>query len=170
MVNMDEPLPERVRQSLVLLLHELVDGPPGREAYVLNPGDRGLLASLDQLSAEAASARPQERSSIASHVDHVRYGLELMNRWTRGENPWSDADYSGSWARQTVNDDAWKALRAALRKEAHDWIGAVGTERSLDRVALGGVLGSVVHLAYHLGAIRQLSRAASGPSDPGRSA
>jgi hypothetical protein len=169
MANMDEPLPERVRESLVQLLHELVDGPPGGEAYVLNPGDHGLLTSLDQLSAEAASARPQDRSSIAAHVDHVRYGLELMNRWMRGENPWSDADHSVSWTRQTVNDEAWKALRAALRKEAHDWIGAVDTERPLDRVALGGLLGSVAHLAYHLGAIRQLSRAASGPPDPGRS-
>ena len=169
MTSIDEPLPEHVRQTLVLLLHELVDGPPGREAYVLNPGDPGLLASLDRLTAEAASARPQERSSIASHVDHVRYGLELMNRWTRGENPWSDADYSGSWRRQTVSDEAWAALRTSLRKEAHDWVGTVGRERPLDRVALAGVLGSVVHLAYHLGAIRQLSRAASGPPDPGRS-
>jgi hypothetical protein len=168
MASMDEPLSERVREVVVLLLHELVDGPPGREAYALNPGDRGLLASLDRLSAEEASARPQDRSSIASHVDHLRYGFELLNRWTRGENPWRDADFSPSWTRQTVNDEGWKTLRGALRREAHDWIAAVGRERPLDRVALGGVLGSVVHLGYHLGAIRQLSRAAAGPRDPGR--
>ena len=162
MTSIDEPLPARVRETVVLLLRELLDG-PGAEGYVLNPGDRGLLASLDGLTAEAASARPQERSSIASHVDHVRYGLELMNRWTRGENPWSDAAYAASWTRQSVSDESWTSLRAGLRKEAQDWIGAVGRERPLDRVALAGVLGSVVHLAYHFGAIRQLARAAAGP-------
>jgi hypothetical protein len=169
MTESNQPLPDLVRESVVLLLHELVDGPPGSEAYVLNPGDRGLLASLDRLSADVASARPQDRSSVAAHVDHLRYGFELMNRWMRGENPWSDADHSTSWTRQTVNDEAWTTLRAALRKEAHDWIGVVGTERPLDRVALAGVLGSVVHLAYHLGAIRQVAQVAAGPRDPGRS-
>ena len=170
MAESNEPLSDRVRESVVQLLHELVDGPPGAEAFMLNPGDRGLLASLDQLSAEAASARSQNRSSVAAHVDHLRYGFELLNRWTRGENPWSDANYSASWKRQTVDDEAWARLRGALRQEAHDWMEAVGRERPLDRVALGGVLGSVGHLAYHLGAIRQLSQAASGPPDPGRSA
>ena len=47
MADIENSLPERVRETVVLLLRELVDGPPGREAYVLNPGDRGLLASLD---------------------------------------------------------------------------------------------------------------------------
>ena len=41
--------------SLTLLFAELVDGPSPDEAYMLNGGDRGLLRSLDGLSAEAAS-------------------------------------------------------------------------------------------------------------------
>jgi hypothetical protein len=31
---------------------------------------------------------------------------------------------------------------------------------------LNGVVGSIAHLAYHLGAIRQIDRAARGPADP----
>ena len=85
-----KPLDAVLRETLAGLLRELVDGPPGSFAYVLNPGDRGLLASLDELSAEAASAQPGGRSSIAAHVDHLRYGLELLNRWARGEDPWGD--------------------------------------------------------------------------------
>jgi hypothetical protein len=32
-----------------------------------------------------------------------------------------------------------------------------------DDVGLGSAVGSIPHLAYHLGAIRQLAQAASGP-------
>ena len=66
---------------MVTLLRELLYGPPKEFAFVLNPGDAGLLASLDKLSAEQASARPDGRSSIAAHVDHLHYGLSLLNRW-----------------------------------------------------------------------------------------
>ncbi len=133
-------------------------------AYVLNQGDPGLLASLDVLSAADASARPGGRSSVAAHVDHVRYGLELLNRWAHGEeNPWASADFAASWKRQQVSEDGWRELRAQLRQQAHDWMDAAGKLQDFSEVALTGSLGSVVHLAYHVGAIRQLSAAASGP-------
>ena len=59
---------------------ELVNGAPKDGAYMLNGGDVGLLGSLDKLSAQAASALTPTGSSIAAHVDHLRYGLSLMNR------------------------------------------------------------------------------------------
>jgi len=161
-------IPEPIRRTLVTLLRELIDGPPGEAAYMLNVGDRGLLGSLDGLAAEAASARPNGRSSVAAHVDHVRYGLSLMNRWVGGEkNPWAAADWSESWKRVRVSGDEWTALRADLRREAHAWMDGAGRERSVDEIALAGMIGSVAHLAYHLGAIRQLAPAAAGPPERG---
>ena len=44
--------------QLVKLLSELLDGPASDASWVLNPGDAGLLASLDRLSAAQASAIP----------------------------------------------------------------------------------------------------------------
>ena len=152
---------------MVMLLRELVDGPPGRAAYILNVGDPGLLASLDRLTAEMASARPQGRSSVAAHVDHLRYGFELLNRWSHGEDPWRDSDYAASWKRQTVTDEEWATLRANLRREANAWIDAVGRGRPMSDPELGGVIGSIAHLGYHLGAIRQLTQAAAGPPERG---
>lgn len=161
-------IPEPIRRTLVTLLRELIDGPPGEAAYMLNVGDRGLLGSLDGLTAEAASARPNGRSSVAAHVDHVRYGLSLLNRWVGGEkNPWAAADWSESWKRVRVSDDEWTSLRAGLRREAHAWMDGAGRERSVDDIALAGMIGSVAHLAYHLGAIRQLAPAAAGPPERG---
>ena len=121
------------QQSMVTLLRELFYGPPKAFAFVLNPGDAGLLASLDKLSAEQASARPEGRSSIAAHVDHLAYGLSLVNRWARGEeDPFTEADYAASWTRQVVNDEQWRALRKKLADEAGAWVTAAGTPREWD--------------------------------------
>jgi len=144
------------------LLSELAHGPTD-VAYVLNRDDRGLLASLRSLSAAQASAQPDGRSSIASHVHHVRYGLNLINRWARGEDVYGQADWSESWRHQQVNDSEWDALVAGLEHEIRNWQEAMALPRPLDDAALRETIGSVVHLAYHLGAIRQLDAATAGP-------
>lgn len=151
--------------TLAVLFTELVDGPPPDAAYMLNPGDPGLLRSLDKLTAEAASATPPDGgASIAAHVDHLLYGLDLMLRWSGGESdPWSSADWKASWKRGTVDDLAWSDLRARLRSAAMRWKAALLTRRELSAVELNGVAASVAHLAYHFGAIRQIDRSIGGP-------
>ena len=152
-------------ESLALLLSELIDGPKGA-CYMLNSGDRGLLASLDALSPAAASAVPRAGgASIAAHVDHVLYGLHLMNQWAAGdEDPWSDADWAASWQRSSVDEAEWAALRAQLRIETEKWREALLGAEDLEGLELNGVIASVAHLAYHLGAIRQIDRSTRGPS------
>lgn len=156
---------EQIRDALAKVLGELIDGAGPDAGWSLNPGDRGLLASLDTLTSETASARPNGRSSIAAHVDHLRYGLELLNRWAQGEkDPFSDADYSTSWQRQNVSDTEWQDLRLALARQARLWLNAIEQPRDLDEVELTGMVASAVHLAYHLGAIRQIDAATRGPA------
>jgi hypothetical protein len=150
--------------TLTTLFAELVEGAPETGAYMLNRGDAGLLRSLDRLSAAAASSSTAGGASIAAHVDHLRYGLSLMNRWALGENPWSDADWSASWRRTSVSEDEWRKLRAELRDETRRWLEAMRVPRDVDEADLNGMIGSIAHLAYHLGAIRQIDRAARGPS------
>lgn len=146
-----------------VLLTEALEGPAPGAANFLNAGDLGLLASLDVLTAEEASARPDGRSSVASHVDHLRYGLNLMNRWAAGEDPWDTADWAASWSRQAVTPDEWRELRRALAAEARGWLEVVRQPRAWDETGARNALSSVVHLAYHLGAIRQVAHRAAGP-------
>lgn len=154
-----------LHRALTTLLRELLDGSAADACWVLNPGDPGLLRSLDQLSAAAASAgTPGGGPSIAAHVDHLRYGLQLMNRWSEGEDPFADADYGASWRHPRVTDDEWATLRQQLRAEAHRWLGVVREPRPLSDPELTGMLASVVHLAYHLGAVRQIDRSIRGPA------
>jgi hypothetical protein len=150
--------------TLAALLGELVNGTPPGGGYMLNPGDRGLLASLDGLSAEAASRTVPGGSSIAAHADHLLYGLGLMNRWADGdENPWATADWTLSWTRTTVDEASWSARRAALRDAAQRWVDALQSPREVNAAGLAGMIASVAHLAYHLGAIRQMDRSIRGP-------
>jgi hypothetical protein len=78
---------------LAILFSELVDGAAdGGGAFMLNSGDVGLLRSLDKLSAADASRSVNDGATIAAHAQHVRYGLSLMNQWSReGGNPFADA-------------------------------------------------------------------------------
>jgi hypothetical protein len=151
--------------SVRALFDELTQGAPTEPAWALNPQDEGLLASLHRLDAQQASARPVNGgASIAAHVDHVRYGLELLNRWQAGENPFESADWTQSWSRTTVTAEEWMALRAALRREVDAWRAALLSPRETTDFPLTGIVGSVVHLAYHLGAMRQIDRALRGPA------
>ncbi|MGH7699885.1 MAG: hypothetical protein ACREMJ_05120 [Gemmatimonadales bacterium] len=162
---MADPTSTAFRQALSTVLRELLDGAATKACWVLNPEDPGLLRSLERLSAAAASTIPPAGgASIAAHVDHLRYGLHLLNRWSGGEDPFTDADCSASWRRLNVSDHEWRALRDDLHAEARTWLEVVGEARELSDVELTGVVASVAHLAYHLGAIRQIDRTIRGPS------
>jgi len=154
--------------TLGTLLAELVEGASKEGGYMLNPGDEGLLRSLDKLSAVQASAPTPTGSSIAAHVDHVRYGLSLMNQWSQGENPFESADWSASWRNTSVTEPEWRQRIAELRAETARWLGVVRTPREVDEIELNGMIGSIAHLAYHLGAIRQINQSTRGPADGDR--
>jgi hypothetical protein len=146
------------QRALSNMLTEIFGGPPGQEAYVLNPGDPGLLRQLDTIDANIASAPPTPgQKSIAAHVDHICFGLVILNRWAAGEaNPWAGADFNASWQRTTLTDNQWRALRESLRGEADKWQKAVAARTSWDDMSAAAGLSTAAHTAYHLGAIRQI--------------
>lgn len=149
------------------LFGELVDGanqPNG--AFILNTGDRGVLRSLDALSAADASSSVNGGATIAAHAQHERYGLSLMNRWAReGGNPFADATWDAAWKISTVDASQWDEIRSGLRDEAHRWRQVLETPREVADVELSGMIASIAHLAYHIGAMRQISKAARGPRE-----
>jgi hypothetical protein len=162
---MEAQNPDLVHRALATVLSEILDGAAPDAGWLLNRRDPGLLRSLDTLTAEQASAVPPGgSSSIAAHVDHLRYGLGLLNRWARGESPFGDADWTASWRRRDVSAEEWESLRAQLRAEAGEWQDAFGALPQRGEEELTGVIASAAHLAYHLGAIRQIDRATRGPT------
>jgi hypothetical protein len=73
-------------------------------------------------------------------------------------------DWTRSWKKGVVTEPEWRALRNDLRRETEAWVEALAVPREAKGRELGWVAGSVAHLAYHLGAIRQIDRAARGPT------
>ena len=156
-----------IARTLGTLLAELVDGASKDGGYMLNAGDEGLLRSLEKLSSAEASARTQTGSSVAAHVDHLRYGLSLMNRWSQGEDPFATADWSQSWRKVAVTEPEWRQRLTDLRAETTRWLDVVREPRDVDEIELNGMIGSIAHLAYHLGAIRQINQSVRGPVEGG---
>lgn len=146
------------------LFSDLISGASSSGSWVLNREDPGLLKSLDVLASEQASKVPLSGgSSIAAHVEHLRYGFQFLNRWWGEEEEPADADFSAAWRCNRVSQEEWAALRDDLAREVHAW------RRSLEDSKSGGpgidaMIASVVHLAYHLGAIRQIDRSLRGPA------
>jgi hypothetical protein len=152
---------------LARLFAELTRGAKqGGGAFILNSGDVGLLRSLDNLSAEGASRSTNGGATIAAHAQHVRYGLGLMNRWAReGGDPFADATWDEAWKIAGVDAGQWEEIRRGLREEADRWLEALRAPREASEVELCGMIGSIAHLAYHLGAIRQIDKGTRGPRE-----
>jgi hypothetical protein len=156
-----------VAPLLASLFSELVDGVRVKgTAYMLNSGDVGLLRSLDAISAGDASRSVNDGATIAAHAQHVRYGLSLMNRWaSEGGDPFADATWDAAWKVSIVDEPAWRDIRDGLRHETQRWLQALASPREATGTELTGMIGSIAHLAYHLGAIRQINKVARGPKD-----
>jgi hypothetical protein len=154
-------------RALAALLNEIVEGiEPGGGGFVLNSGDVGLLRSIEKLTADEASRSTTGGATIAAHAQHVRYGLSLMNRWAReGGNPFADATWDAAWKISAVSTEEWQEIRRGLGEEAMAWKDVVRAPRDVSEGELTGLVASVVHLAYHLGAMRQIAREARGPRE-----
>jgi hypothetical protein len=152
---------------LTRLFAELVDGAASDGgAFILNSGDAGLLRSLDRISAADASRPVDDGATIAAHAQHVRYGLSLMNQWAaEGGNPFANAKWDEAWKTSGVDAAAWQEIRNGLRDETQRWLQALRSPRDVADVELTGMVASVAHLAYHLGAIRQINKGARGPKE-----
>jgi hypothetical protein len=119
-------------------------------------GGTSLFETLETISAEEAS-RPVSATcaSIAGQVEHVRFYLDVLERYMRGEKV-GKVDWQGSWWLKTVTPEEWEALKGRLR----DAYGSVlALMRNFDtwdgENDISGALAVLVHTAYHLGEIRQ---------------
>jgi len=149
------------------LFSELADGPRLRGgAFILNSGDAGLLRSLARLSAAQASRSASDGATIAAHAQHLRYGLSLMNRWaSEGGDPFADAKWDEAWKTSGVDPAQWEEILAGLREESGRWAAALASPREASNLELSGMIGSIAHFAYHVGAIRQIDKGTRGPKE-----
>src|SRR3712207_4349168 len=113
-------------KALDRLLDETFENVQG--AYL----DRGtsLFETLETISAEEAS-RPVSATcaSIAAQVDHVRFYLEVLARYARGEVV-GKVDWQASWRLTAVTPEEWDALRGRVRDTHRDILALAGDART----------------------------------------
>jgi hypothetical protein len=145
-------------RALITLLRETLFRADSKAAYLLNPGDSGLVETLKPLSASTASKPPAPgRKPIVSHANHVLFGIELANRALAGEaGVYEEADWSLAWELESVTENQWQDLLDRLEQQSKLLIDQVARPREWNEITLTGTLSIPAHTAYHLGAIRQM--------------
>jgi hypothetical protein len=120
--------------------------------------DKGtsLFETLDAISAEEASRPVSETcASIAAHVEHTRFYIEVMEEVLSG-NDHGNWDWGDIWRRvEAVTPEEWEASKQGLRQDY---------QRVLKRIQslepwegeddIGVALAILTHSAFHLGQIR----------------
>jgi hypothetical protein len=144
-----------IAAAAIDLLRETFEGPKGPSTNYLD-GDptAGYLPAIAALSAADAS-RPTRPggATIAGHVHHVAFGLEVSEASLRGDK--SPRDWSESWLIRSVDEPSWQALQRELRRRFDTLVATVEVSVENGGPDIGAVLGAIAHAAYHLGAVRQ---------------
>ena len=151
---MDKPA---INAPAAALLFEIIDGPadPKQTWVVSVEPASGVLGTLAKLTAAQASASPGAgRKSAAAHAAHLRFALELATKRMRGEDP--PADWDASWEPGVVDDAGWRKLQDEIRAASAALRRSIEDGEAWDAMTFKGIISTVAHTAYHLGAIRQL--------------
>ncbi len=121
--------------------------------------DRGtsLFETLATISAEEASRPVSIRcASLAAQVAHVRFYIDTVSAYMRGDNP-GKVDWGEIWRTvEAVTPEQWAESQRQLKASYHtlrDLMNSFTTWEGENEVA--GGLEILVHTAYHLGEIRQ---------------
>ena len=140
-------------QQLLSVLREAVEGPSGTWTYFIDKKpDAGLLGALGTVSADQAS-QVWGDTSIAAHAHHIAFAMAASAATIEGDQ--TPVDWKESWRVTTVDDAAWKELVARVGREYQRLRRAVEARASSSEEMFGEAVGSIAHIAYHLGAIRQ---------------
>lgn len=139
-------------QTLELLRETFEGGLPGQGTQYLDH-DSGVRNTLRQISAERASLPQGGHPSIAAHARHMNFLIRAAAEWMEGDH--GKRDWPGSFEPQTVTPEEWARLQEDLEGSRAE-LERVLRSLSADQLVEEGAGGVVAHLAYHLGAIRQL--------------
>jgi len=152
---------QTLTHSMVALLKEAYDGPPDVNSHTwFNDNDptAGIFGQIMPISAiqasKSADGTGNPGTTVASHVEHLRWSLANANGAMRGEM--YQSDWKQSWTVTVVDEAGWNILRNQLRDEYQTICKAIEKQTTLESDYLNGLLGMIPHAAYHLATIRQI--------------
>lgn len=145
-------------KDLLVLIHETFEGSPeGQPSAYLDRGI-GLLPTIANLSADAAS-KEFYGTTAAAQTEHAKFYLDRLVEYMSG-NGHASVDWEASWLIETVNEDEWEALRNSVQTSYNSVLRCIAGIENWDQDNVGDAIAIIAHTAYHLGAIRQIMKAA----------
>ena len=94
---------------------------------------------------------------MAAHAAHVAYHMEVVALWENGER--GPFDWKGSFTPGKVTEADWPQLQARVQSAYTALLEVAQRPTDWDdeeEGAAGSMAGALAHVAYHLGAIRQV--------------
>jgi len=143
-------------ESVAYLLREIFEGSPeGVPSAFLDRGV-GVFITLSGVTAEAAS-KDFGGTTIAAQIEHAKFYLDRMCEFINGRT--ETVNWDQSWLIETVNGAEWSALRESVARSYENTLRCVAAVDDWNEDQVGLAMCLVAHTAYHLGAIRQLTKA-----------
>ncbi|TCP28709.1 hypothetical protein EV207_11619 [Scopulibacillus darangshiensis] len=142
-----------IQDSIKPILKEAFEGPGAEDGswFTNTQLDSGIFGTLKAMSADEASISIYG-STIASHADHIRYYLWVINTMIRGNEP--DRNWESSWEITRVDETRWHQIQKDLYQEYMILNEKIDSPDLEDKVI--NILGAIAHSSYHLGALRQM--------------
>jgi hypothetical protein len=147
----------RMNDVIIEFLSEAYDGPSHPYTWFINNDpESGILGTIKKLKAEEALTPIIENgTTIAAHIEHLRWSLNKTNLLLNGEDP--TMNWSESWRVRRVDSEDWMLLIEQLSGEFNRLVQSLSSGVSLaSDEQLKEALALIPHAAYHLGAIRQM--------------
>ncbi|MFC5601036.1 hypothetical protein [Deinococcus cellulosilyticus] len=144
---------EHILKELTEIIRETFEGGlPGQGTQYLDHNS-GIYPTMDSLTAQQASYSWNGIPSIASHIRHMKFHLNVVVEWMQGQQ--HKRDWLASFKPYEVTEEEWQQLKTDFeetRRAFFEQVSKLSEEEVLEDMGHG----TVAHLAYHLGAIRQL--------------
>lgn len=147
---------ESLRNSVKTMVRETFEGPPVPVIgswFTNSEPNSGIFGVLERLSCDEASMSIHG-TTLAAHTDHVRYHMWGTNELLKNGNS-PKMDWDKSWDIHSVDGQQWNRIQEGLRNEYLIFLETIDAIEWNEQL-VNEVLSSLVHSAYHLGAIRQM--------------
>ena len=144
-------------EQFLAVLGEAFPHPDKPWSYFTDPsGDAGYFGTLAKLDAAAASRRVGA-TSVAAQVGHVTFAMRASAAFIAGDlNPPGLERWRQSWQVPAALDEpAWRRMRAELEAAYDRLRRTIEAQAASGPQPMGGAIGAIAHVAYHLGAIKQ---------------
>ena len=115
-----------------------------------------MIATLKGVDAAQASQNVHG-TSIAGQARHTALHMEVIVRWER-DGDRGPFDWKGSFHPAQVGEQEWAELQVRVRRASEELLAFARTQldQPVTGDTTGGLAGGVAHVAYHLGAVRQM--------------